>query len=68
VDQPIVEREAARMTLDRADEIIDVLGSILEELRVRPVDRSRLFQLSDELTAIETELAIEPETRDLVRA
>ncbi|HET8547751.1 MAG TPA: hypothetical protein VFL57_07105 [Bryobacteraceae bacterium] len=46
------------MTLDRADEIIEVLGGILEELKTRPMDPVRLFQISDELTVIETELAI----------
>jgi hypothetical protein len=56
------------MTFDRADEIIDVLGTILEELRARPVDAGRLFQISDELAAIETELAIGPEPKPLVRA
>jgi hypothetical protein len=48
------------MTFDRADEIIDVLGSILEELRAEPVEGSRLCQISDELAGIETELAIRP--------
>lgn len=55
------------MTLDRADEIIHVLGSILEELRAQPVDANRLYQISDELTLIETELAIKPDSTALVK-
>jgi hypothetical protein len=55
------------MTFDRADEIIDVLGSILEELRVRPIEATRIFQISDELTAIESELAMKPEPKALVK-
>jgi hypothetical protein len=55
------------MTLDRADEIIEVLGGILEELKTRPLAPTRLVQISDELTGIESELAIKPECNQLVR-
>jgi hypothetical protein len=46
------------MTTDRADEIIDELAVILEEIRNRPLDKGRLSEISTELAAIETELDI----------
>ena len=55
------------MTLDRADEIIAMLGGMLEELKTRPVDHRRLFEISDELTVIEGELAMKPAPGEPVR-
>jgi len=46
------------MTADRADQIIDELAEILEEIRTRPLDKVRLNEISTELAAIETELDI----------
>ena len=46
------------MTVDRADQIIDELAEILEEIRTHPLDQARLGEISTELAAIETELEI----------
>jgi hypothetical protein len=48
------------MTFDRADQIIDTLGHILAELKASPVDSTRLSQIAQDLTTIETELALRP--------
>jgi hypothetical protein len=55
------------MTFDRADQIIETLGDILEELKARPVDLTRLSQISQDLTTIETELAVRPQPGPPVR-
>jgi hypothetical protein len=46
------------MTTDRADQIIEELAEILEEIRSKPIDRGRIDAIATELTAIETELDI----------
>jgi hypothetical protein len=51
-------KQRCLMTTDRADQIIDELAEILEEIRNQPLDKSRLSEISTELAAIETELDI----------